>query len=147
METLMDEICGYINNYFTKRPDGIHRGFFSIQNGALNVDFLQNGQYFRVKGSVFNDGVHVYPSNNLINEEFDGEIWAMSVPPAVIALMHDIDDWNAKYTETIQSPFTSESFGGYSYQKASGSGATGADGDDSGWKSAFGGKLNRWRKL
>ena len=41
-----------------------------------------------------------------------------------------------------ESPYTSESFGGYSYTKA-----TDANGAPIGWQKAFASRLNKWRKL
>lgn len=151
MEQMLDELCGELCNYFEEKPDGIHSGKFTIEDGQLQADFLQNGQYFRVKGSVFNDGVYKYPANGLVNESFTGQVWAMAVPPAVIALCDDIQVWNEKYgdiTGVNYSPFQSESFNNYSYSKRSGSyGSDNASASPMTWKDAFSKKLTRWRKL
>ena len=117
MNELLEEVCGYLHNYFIHE---IHTGDFSIVNGSIDVDFLQNGQYFRIVGSVFNDCVCQYPADDLHDEEFSGSVWAMAVPPTVIALAGEIEDWIEKYGDTMNSPYQSESFGGYSYSKGSG---------------------------
>ena len=111
-----------------------------------------DGQYYRICGSVFNDGVHKYgdESDSLVDESFDGAVWAMAVPPAVIALDADITAWQEKYggaESEAMSPFTSESFGGYSYSKSSRSGTSGDDAGAGSWQSAFAGRLNMWRKI
>ena len=146
MNTLLDEICDHIHNYFVI---SMHEGDFTIENESLNVDFLQEGQYFRIIGSVFNDCVYQYPAEGLINESFSGVIWAMAVPPSLIALLSEIEAWIAKYDgedSTVKSPFTSESFNNYSYSKASGSSASGSYTPVT-WRDIFASKLARWRKL
>lgn len=140
---MLEQILGYIHNYFEKE---IVTGDYVISGSTIDVDFLQNGQYFRICGSVFNDGIHQYPATDLDDESFHGEIWAMAVPPAVIALSNDIKDWVDKYGSVIDSPYQSESFGGYSYSK--GSGSSGSLNDSSvGWQGAFRSRLNMWRKI
>lgn len=142
---MLTELCHELNNWFdTER----HFGLFTIENGELSVSFLQNGQYFRIVGSVFNDGVHQYPDTRLSDETFDGAVWAMAVPPAIMTLNQDIMAWQRKYgtaDSEAMSPFTSESFGGYSYSKSSGS--SGSDTGGVSWKTAFASRLNQWRKI
>ncbi len=134
---MLDEMCRATRNYFEK---SIRRGTFTISNGIITPsDFLQEGQYFRIVGSVFNDGVHQYPNGALADETFDGQVWAMGVPPAFIALAEKIKAY-AESEAAKPSPFTSESFGGYSYTKA-------GDADASDWRNVFRKELNRWRKL
>ena len=129
-----------------------------MENGSLRsidctLDLLDE-QYFRIVGSVFNDGVHQKGdlSDFLHDESFSGSVWAMAVPPEVIALAEDIEDWQAKYgavDSVAMSPYNSESFGGYSYSKfggGSGSSGSGLSGN-SGWRGAFADRLNRWRKI
>ena len=151
MEVLMDEVCGYLHNFFVKKPDGVHRDNFVISNGAIDVDFLQENQYFRIKGSIFNDGVHKYPATDLEDEEFIGEVWAMAVPQGVLAVLKDIQDWNAKYggvNSVNYSPFVSESFNNYSYSKGSRSNGNGSSsGTPTTWQDVFGNRLVRWRRL
>lgn len=152
MEQLLDEVCAYVHNYFpTKKPNGIHTGIFNISSGTIECDFLVEGQYFRVKGSIFNDGVHRYPATDLQDEEFIGEIWAMAVPQNLLSLIEEIEAWNAKYggiDSVNYSPFTSESFNNYSYSKGSRSNGSGSSsGTPVTWKDAFASRLARWRKI
>lgn len=138
---MLTEICAEIRNYF-EVPNGRHFGTFTISGGSIApLDFLQEGQYFRIVGSVFNDGVYQYPATSLTDEVFDGSVWAMRLPPAVIALADEIKAYNDSDVGK-PSPFTAESFGGYSYTKA-----TDANGAPIGWQKAFASRLNRWRKL
>ncbi len=141
---MLEQILNYIHNFFVKE---IHKGVFSIQGGSLNVDFLQNGQYFKIVGSVFNDAVFEYPTVDLTDEVFEGQVWAMAVPPTLIALSTKIDAWVEKYGESVSTPYQSESFGGYSYTKASGRGKDGTDKLVYDWRDVFGPQLNQWRKL
>lgn len=140
---MLEEILNYIHNYFVKE---VYRGKFSVTDGNLQVDFLQNDQYFKVVGSVFNDGVYKYGTDALTDEEFIGEVWAMAVPPAVIAVADEVQDWCDANADALNSPFQSESFGGYSYSKASGSNGSGGTASYS-WKDVFGSRLNHWRKI
>ena len=145
MELILTEICDYLNNYFWDKKIN---GKFTIADGAINVPALKDGQYFRIIGSIFNDGVHIYPATDLKDEEFTGSIWSMAVPSTVIAIASDVKDWQTKYgnvNSEAMSPFNSESFAGYSYSK-SGSGNANS-GSNIGWQDVFGGRLNKYRKL
>lgn len=138
---MLNEICAELRNWFVV-PDGVHIQKYTISGGSIApLDFLQDGQYFRIIGSVFNDGVHQYPADDLTDEVFYGAIWAMAVPPTLIALAAEIDEYN-KSDAGKPSPFSSESFGGYAYTKA-----TDASGAPIGWQKAFASRLNKWRKL
>lgn len=138
---MLEQILDYIHNYFERE---IKHGSFVISSGNLSVSFLQDGQYFRIVGSVFNDGIHVYPASDLTDEVFEGEIWAMAVPPAVIALSNEVQDWETN--NNGNSPFTSESFGGYSYTKGTSSRGSGGS-TPIGWRDVFASRLNQWRKI
>lgn len=136
---MLEQVLRHLNNYFVVK-DGVHVGEFEISSGVLNLDFLQTNQYFRVVGSVFNDGVHKYPATDLVDEKFEGEIQAMAVPKAVVELSTEIGEWCVK---NPPSAYTSEAFGGYSRTLAVSSG-TGAP---MSWQDVFRGRLNAWRKL
>lgn len=144
----LTELCQELKNWFIRER---HRSIYTITGGTLTADFLQEGQYYRIVGSVFNDGVHQYPSNDLRDETFNGEVWGMAVPPEVVELANQIDSWKTKYMgidSPLLSPFMSESFGGYSYSKGGGGyGSSGSSSTSGGWKSAFASELNRWRKI
>lgn len=147
---MLTELCQEIRNWFDLSR---HDGTFTISGGALTADFLLQGQYYRIIGSVFNDGVHKYGDTEdvLDDEEFTGSIWALGIPKAVVQLANDIADWRAKYeniNSQSMSPYQAESFAGYSYQKTSTSAAAGsAAATPTGWKAVFASSLNRWRKI
>lgn len=141
---MLEQLLDHLHNYFEYE---IREGKYAISDGKLDVDFLLDGQYFKVEGSVFNNGVHKYPDDVLIDESFEGKIWLMAVPPAVIGLAAEISDWLAKYSSAVSSPYQSESFGGYSYSKGSGSGAAGKGLNPGSWQGVFRDRLNHWRKI
>lgn len=159
---MLTELCGYLKNWFT--VDRCFGDFVIADNTITYADGtelpLQDGQYFRIIGSILNDGVFCHTSSLvsegsesssdtlLKDETFNGSVWTMAVPQEVIDIANDIEAWRAKY-ENIDSqalsPYNSESFGGYSYSKSSGSTADGANGNS--WQSVFGNRLIRYRKI
>lgn len=145
---MLEQVLMEIHNWFRVRDnvDGIHHGTYTIEDGGIALPFLRDGQYFRIVGSLFNDGLHRYgPDMEALEDEtFDGAIWALAIPKAVIDLAGEISAWRDKYGAVVESPYTSESFGGYSYSKASGAGDSTGSG---GWQAAFRARLNPYRKL
>ena len=141
---MLENVLIHLKNWFVV-PCGVHEGMYTIENSNLELPFLQNGQYYRICGSVFNDGLHKYgdESDKLQNETFTGAVWALAIPKALVKLSEEIEEWQTKNGETVASPFTSESFGGYSYTKATDSN-TGAVAT---WETVFRTQLNPYRKL
>ena len=113
---MLEQVLRHLNNWFLV---DIHEGTFTVENGGIALPFLQTNQYFRICGSVFNDGLPHYPVIDLTDETFTGTVWALAVPKAVITLAEDIAAWEEKNGEAVASPYQSESFGGYSYTKRS----------------------------
>ena len=139
---MLEQVLMNIRNWFTV-DGGIHSGTFTIKDGGITLPFLADGQYFRICGSVFNDGLHQYNVLDLVDETFTGTIWALAIPKAVIELADEIGKWQEKNGEAASSPFSSESFGGYSYSKATDAETGGAVT----WQSAFKQQLSAWRKI
>ncbi len=138
---MIAEMCREINNYFTDYSD-MHFGKFEIREGVLTPSLnLVEGQYFRIINSVVNDGVYQYGIDNdkLMNEVFEGAVWCMKVPRSFIELSEKIKKFE---NENERTTYTSESFGGYSYSKA-----TNSNGVAVGWQEVFASELNRYRKL
>lgn len=141
---MLSEICFEIKNYFCRNPKDKHFGDFKIENGVISPSYdLKNGQYYRVYGSVFNDGVHKFGDSEdvLTDEEFNGSVWLMKVPQDFLNLATEIEEWCKTYSEKVSSPYQSESFGGYSYSKASGS-----HGNIT-WQDAFATRLSMYRRI
>ena len=148
---MLTELCQELKNWFDRER---YTGSFQIEGGSIAAPFLADGQYYRILGSVFNDGVHQYgheAEGELEDETFDGAVWALGIPKAVIKLAEDIAEWQNKYgtvDSAAMSPYTSESFGGYTYSKGGGSASSGSgSGGGSSWRSVFASRLNMWRKL
>ena len=139
----MTDLCAEIKNYFD-----LERAFgtYTISGGTVVIDNMQEGQYFRICGSVFNDGVYKYPASDLKDETFEGAIWYMAVPKSIISLLDDMNEWEQKNSEVLNSPYSSESFGGYSYTKASGGSAGNGDGTVNAF-AHFSDRLKVWRKV
>lgn len=138
---MLEAVLRHLNNWFLI-DNGIHSGTYTIQGGSITLPFLVSGQYFRICGSVFNDGVYQYGDvMNLTEETFDGTVWALAVPKAMLALAEEISVWQEKNGEA--GPYTSESFGGYSYTRATNS----QTGQAAGWQDVFRSRLNPWRKM
>lgn len=141
---MLTELCQELRNWFVREK---HFGTFEIEGGMITAPFLVEGQYYRIVGSVFNDGVHQYGIHDLTDEEFNGAVWGLAIPQAVLNLAEEIAEWRKLYEATdsqAMSPYMSESFGGYSYSKGS---AYSGDAGGAGWKSVFASRLNMWRKI
>lgn len=137
---MLETVLNYLHNWFEIRG-AMRADTFSIVSGILPLDFVADGQYYRIKGSVFNDGLHKHGEESLTDETFAGEVYPLAIPKAVIALCEKIAKWCEDNPHTDK---VSESFGGYSYSK----GGTGTQNADvGGWQTAFGKELNAWKKV
>lgn len=136
MTDTLELVLANIHNWFeTDRVSGQ----YTIVDGELSLPFPLEGQYIRIVGSVFNDGLHQYPATNLKDETFNGEVWTLAIPEAVQSIAEEI----AAYRDANPATgYTSESFGGYSYSKA-----TNENGAPLTWQAAFRSALNPWRKI
>jgi len=140
----INDFCEEVNNYFEQTRIF---GKFEIINGNIDLNRygIQEGQYIRVVGSVFNDGVYQYPippENGLVDEKFDGAIWVMAVPSSVVTQIEEVNQWEAMNQSVLNSPYQSESFGGYSYTLKTENAEGGLN-----WQTHFRRKLDRWRKV
>ena len=132
---MLETVLMYLNNWFVM---GRYDDTYTIEDGGITLPFLVNGQYFRIVGSLFNDGVYQYPAE-LTDETFDGSVWALAIPKALLSTVDEITAWTAKNGDS--GPYTSESFGGYSYSKA-----TNSKGMAVGWRDVFAAQLAPWKK-
>lgn len=148
---MLTELCGEINNYFDRNMPKYHKPFKIIDGAVENIESLgiQDGQYYRIIGSVFNDGVHKYtatkPDGSLHDETFSGSLWLMAIPQEVIDLAADIEAWAEKYKDVSYSPFASESLAPTSYSYSINTGA-GSNGSGATWQNIFSSRLTKWRK-
>lgn len=154
---MLTELCQYLKNWFElDQMSGevtITDGTITVVSDSLlyggSVPTIQTGQYIHIEGSVFNNGVYQYGEDALTNETFEGTVWLMGIPKAVIDLDAEITAWRQKYeaiSSPAMSPFNSESFKGYSYSKGTVSGGSGAE-SALGWQTVFYNRLAPWRKI
>lgn len=142
---MIGQVCAECKNYFIQKDVDIHASNYTVTNGQIGpVPFLKDGQYYRIVGSTLNDGVYKHGTDDtdLAEEEFFGAVWAMRVPRDFVALCEEIQEWESKNGEALSGPYSSESFGGYSYSKA-----TGSDGGAYTWRDQFKIRLNAYRRL
>jgi len=149
---MLNELCHEIKNWFEQSKI---IGDIEVKDGAVLINgepiTIQIGQYFRIVGSVFNDGIYKYteePITDLTDEVYHGGVWLLAIPKEIISLSDDIDAWKAKYMSAdsvAMSPYNSESFGSYSYSKSTGGDSAGGGGTS--WQSTFASQLNKWRKI
>ena len=145
----LSRICANLRNYFIQVGQDVYTGTYTVNNHDITPSSpLIDGQYFRVVGSVLNDGVYLYGNAEsmakLKDETFDGAIWAMRVPQSFLDLVDDYDRLNAKVEELalVSAGFASESFDGYSYTLSSGAPAELLQ-----WKSRLDAELNQYRRI
>jgi len=153
---MLQEVLEYIHNYFIKSPNP---GTYTIADGVISpLPQIKEGQRIWITGSDLNDGVYTWHSHGILDDDdinaaglqdetFAGTICALAVPPAVLALSEEISQWVDSNQDSINSPFASESFNGYSYSLKSGNATGGDSAGQIGWQNIFGKRLERWRKL
>ena len=134
---MLEQILEYLHTDFTKQT--LPEQVWTIADGTMDVPGALSGQYIRIVGSVLNDGVYQYPLTGLTDETFTGTVQLLAIPKTVIALVDEMETWSKKNQPTA---FTSESFGGYSYSKA-----TNADGVAASWQDVFRARLAPYRKM
>ena len=142
--TTLTDVCAEIKNYFVANSSDIMIGDFTITDGAFVPVINFPTKYIRIVGSHLNDGVHILDDGDLKDESFHGAVWIMSPSKNFLLLCEEIESWqseNGKVGSQAMSPFTSESFGGYSYSK----GMVGASA--MGWQNVYGNRLNQYRKI
>lgn len=139
---MLYEIMKRINNFFIVKS---FKGTWAIEGGKIALPFVQTNQYILIQGSIFNDGVYKYTDDLVLeNETFDGVISGLAVPKSFLALADEIMEWQNKNKDIITSPYSSETFDGYSYSMASG------NSDENGsksWYKAFSDRLAMYRKV
>lgn len=147
---MIGDICAEIKNYFVYEDDR-HIGDWVIENGEISPVLEFPTEYIRIQGSRLNDGVHKVSEMTLTDEAFHGAICIMSPPSSFLSLCDDIAQWQDKYGDVnseSMSPFSSESFGGYSYSRGSVSGTAAASGQSvPAWQNVFAKRLQRYRRI
>lgn len=146
---ILEQVLYHIHNWFVYDETS---GYVTIQDGSLPASVsIPEGAWYRIQGSLLNDGLHQHPADDLNDETFDGTITTCAIPKALLRLVEDIADWLGHY-ETARaklqdSPYASESFGGYSYSIRNDLTANGGSDGLTGWQAEFASRLNPWRKI
>lgn len=139
---MLETILGYLRNDF--HTDSFKEGSFTIEDGNISLPFVVEGQYYKIEGSKLNDGVYLYPADELVDETFTGRITALAIPKALkdkLPEMKSYEEWRSKQIEK-GGAFASESFNGYSYTMQ-----TNADGTLLTACQYFKEFLKKWRKI
>lgn len=134
---MLEQILAHLHDDFVRQT--LPEQEWTIADGTMEIPDALPGQYVRIIGSILNDGVYQYPLTGLIDETFTGTIRLLSIEKAVLEMVPEIEAWCEKNQPTA---YTSESFGGYSYSKA-----TGANGVAAGWQDVFKAQLAPYRKM
>lgn len=162
----LEKVLSHIHNWFPVGSEQVSD--CEISNGSLPASVsgaMLDGQWYRIQGSILNDGLHrhqpSYPqgqSSDLVDETFSGTITLLAIPKALLGIAEEIQTWiddrkaaRAYLSQTAsKGAYQSESFGGYTYairgDLASNS-ASGGSGGLSGWQAEFAGDLSPWRKM
>lgn len=144
MRTVAD-VMRHVNNFF---ETGYRATTYSISGGILSPnDVLRPGMWIYISGSFFWDGVWKIGEGwrledapeNAADDTFVGRVHFLAPPADFLALCDEIAEFNAK---NAVSPYQSESFGEYSYTRA-----TGKDGGVLGWQQAFSDRLRPFRRM
>lgn len=134
---MLEQVLAYLHDDFARQT--LPEQEWTITYGTMDVPGALPGQYVRIIGSVLNDGVYQYPLTGLTDETFTGTVRLLAIKKAVLEMVPEIEAWCEKNQPTA---FTSESFGGYSYSKA-----TNADGVAASWQDVFRARLAPYRKM
>lgn len=135
---VIHDVMRQCRNYFER---GYLEDTFSISGGRLETSVFDKARYIGIQGSLYNDGVYDTKAGDftLVDEVFEGRVWVLAPPAPFLALCDEIAAFNEK---NPTGTTVSESFGAYSYTKATtGSGGIAA------WVEHFGSRLNPYQKL
>lgn len=148
---ILEDVLWHIHNWFVR--DSMTVSGCEISEGALPASVtssLMPTQWYRITGSVLNDGLHQHPADDLTDETFDGTIDTLVIPRPLLRVVEEIADWIDDYDEgmrkAMRSPYQSESFDGYSYTNKAASASNSGSGGLTGWQAEFAARLNPWRK-
>lgn len=149
---MLEQVLYHIHNWFERKSASVSG--CEISDGLLPAsisDAMPEGQWYRIQGSMLNDGLHQHIAGDLVDETFDGTITLLAIPKALLSVVDEISDWVDDTREADRAArkgrYQSESFGGYSYSLKGDSRSNSASVGLTGWQAAFAGDLNPWRKM
>lgn len=134
-----------LNNFFYQKGE---KGEFEAIDGCIRVSQkYKTGQFVKLESLdgicgvysvVSTDGVSITLDESL-NGIFEGVVYSLNVPKAFTQLHEEIEKF--KINNKV-STFTSESFGGYSYSKA-----TNGNGKPLGWQDVYADELKYYKRI
>ena len=171
MINTIEALCAETHNYFEFSKN---IGDYKIEGGVLSLPFLSVGQFFRIVGSKFNDGIYVYGPEGKVSRDAEWQkAYAESTwnpVPAVVwketagFTLADEEFHGAIWPLGIPKAFVmlAEEVKAYTdsdmakaspyisesfggYSYSKGIGSTGNA--DNSWQKVFATKLNRFRKV
>lgn len=145
---MLEQVLYHLHNWFGRVS--ICARNCTIADGAMPASIsssLLDGAWYRIEGSILNDGLHQHPADDLQDETFDGTITMLAVPKALLQVVEDISAWQELNGAAIDGPYASESFDKYSYTLKDGISSGSGGNALSGWRLAFRDRLNPWRKI
>ena len=150
---ILEQVLNHIHNWFVY--DELDVDGCAIEGGSLPASVpIPEGAWYRIQGSLFNDGLHQHPADDLTDETFDGKVTVCAIPRVLLNVVDEIADYidamNESDAAVRGAKFQSESFGGYTYTIKGDSRADSASGGVSGltgWQAAFRTDLNPFRKI
>jgi hypothetical protein len=155
----LEKVLYHIHNWF---PVGFAQVVdCEIADGELPAPYsssMLDGQWYRIQGSIMNDGLHrhwvTYPEgeeSDLVDETFSGTITLLAIPKPLLSVAEEIDEYIQDTREADRAArsakFRSESFDGYSYTLRDDSRAKNGSSGLTGWQAAFASDLSPWRKM
>ena len=145
---LLEDVLSHIHNWFVREKVTVSG--LEVSDGTLPASVtggMLDGQWYRIEGSYLNDGLHQHPATDLEDETFDATISLLAIPNGLLRVVEDIDAWQEANGSALDSPYASESFGGYTYTLKDGIGSQNGSQGLTGWRLAFRDRLNPWRRM
>ena len=150
---MLTEICGYLNNFFVET---YYFGHVMVEGNIVFCDgseiTIKEGQYFTIVNAKAKSILGTYKQGDELKDRDikNGAVWLMDIPDNVISLADEIAAWMEKYggvDSVSNSPYNSESFGGYSYTKSSGGSSDGSADSTPAWAKVYGARLAHYRRI
>lgn len=121
---------------------------FTIEGGVISPSSIfPAGSYIAIEGSTFYTGVFRVAADGVLEgipvdsftDTFTGRVWFLRPPAGFVELCKEIAEFSEK---TPKGAFQSESFGDYSYTRA-----TGKNGGSMTWQEHFAERLAPYRHM
>ena len=169
MLSTIESLCAETRNWFTDEPVVSD---YTIEGGGLSLPFLSIGQFFRIVGSKFNDGLYIYGPEGKVyhevewKEPYDAAKTWDSVPKVVWKetagfALADETFHGAIWPMSVPSAFIKLAEEVMEYNKSDISKPSvlvsesfggysytkNSNNTDATWQNAFKSKLRRWRKV